>query len=35
MGQWLSLPMIIGGIGLLIWTYRRGRAIPSESAKLS
>ena len=35
MGQWLSLPMIIGGIGLLIWTYRRGRAVPSESAKLS
>jgi phosphatidylglycerol:prolipoprotein diacylglycerol transferase len=35
MGQWLSLPMIIGGIGLLIWSYRRGRAVPSESAKLS
>jgi phosphatidylglycerol---prolipoprotein diacylglyceryl transferase len=35
MGQWLSLPMIIGGIGLLIWSYRRGRALPSESAKLS
>ena len=34
MGQWLSLPMIIGGIGLLIWSYRRGRAVPSESAKL-
>ncbi|CAN7175931.1 prolipoprotein diacylglyceryl transferase [Caballeronia sp. LjRoot29] len=35
MGQWLSLPMIIGGIGLLIWSYRRGRSVPSESAKLS
>jgi phosphatidylglycerol---prolipoprotein diacylglyceryl transferase len=35
MGQWLSLPMIIGGIGLLIWSYRRGRAVPTESAKLS
>jgi phosphatidylglycerol:prolipoprotein diacylglycerol transferase len=35
MGQWLSLPMIIGGIGLLIWSYRRGRAVPSESAKRS
>jgi phosphatidylglycerol---prolipoprotein diacylglyceryl transferase len=35
MGQWLSLPMIIGGIGLLIWSYRRGRAVSSESAKLS
>ncbi|WP_031362265.1 prolipoprotein diacylglyceryl transferase [Caballeronia sordidicola] len=35
MGQWLSLPMIIGGIGVLIWSYRRGRALPSESAKPS
>ena len=24
MGQWLSLPMIIGGIGLLAFAYRRG-----------
>ncbi len=23
MGQWLSLPMIIAGIGLLMWSYRR------------
>jgi phosphatidylglycerol:prolipoprotein diacylglycerol transferase len=22
MGQWLSLPMILGGIGLLVWAYR-------------
>jgi phosphatidylglycerol:prolipoprotein diacylglycerol transferase len=22
MGQWLSLPMIIGGIGMLVWAYR-------------
>jgi phosphatidylglycerol---prolipoprotein diacylglyceryl transferase len=35
MGQWLSLPMIIGGIGVLIWSYRRRHAVPSESAKLS
>ena len=35
MGQWLSLPMIIGGISVLIWSYRRGRALPSESAKPS
>jgi phosphatidylglycerol---prolipoprotein diacylglyceryl transferase len=35
MGQWLSLPMIIGGIGLLIWSYRRGRAVSPGSAKLS
>jgi phosphatidylglycerol---prolipoprotein diacylglyceryl transferase len=35
MGQWLSLPMIIAGIGLLIWSYRRGRAVPSAPAKAS
>ncbi len=23
MGQWLSLPMIVGGMGLLTWVYRR------------
>jgi phosphatidylglycerol:prolipoprotein diacylglycerol transferase len=23
MGQWLSLPMIIVGIGMLVWAYRR------------
>ena len=23
MGQWLSLPMIVGGAGLLAWSYRR------------
>jgi phosphatidylglycerol:prolipoprotein diacylglycerol transferase len=22
MGQWLSLPMIVGGVGLLVWAYR-------------
>jgi phosphatidylglycerol---prolipoprotein diacylglyceryl transferase len=26
MGQWLSLPMIAGGIGLLAWAYRPRRA---------
>jgi phosphatidylglycerol:prolipoprotein diacylglycerol transferase len=25
MGQWLSLPMIIGGVVLLIWAYRPGK----------
>ncbi len=23
MGQWLSLPMIVAGVGLMIWAYRR------------
>jgi len=26
MGQWLSLPMILGGIAMLVWAYRPGRA---------
>jgi phosphatidylglycerol:prolipoprotein diacylglycerol transferase len=25
MGQWLSLPMIVGGIGLMLWAYWRAR----------
>jgi phosphatidylglycerol:prolipoprotein diacylglycerol transferase len=24
MGQWLSLPMILAGIAMLVWAYRRG-----------
>jgi phosphatidylglycerol:prolipoprotein diacylglycerol transferase len=35
MGQWLSLPMIIGGIGLLVWSYWKGGSVPSESVKVS
>ena len=27
MGQWLSLPMIAGGIGLLIWAWRRPQKV--------
>jgi phosphatidylglycerol:prolipoprotein diacylglycerol transferase len=23
MGQWLSMPMIVAGIALLAWSYRR------------
>ncbi|MFP3181751.1 MAG: prolipoprotein diacylglyceryl transferase, partial [Paraburkholderia sp.] len=23
MGQWLSMPMIVAGVGLLAWAYRR------------
>jgi len=26
MGQWLSAPMILAGIGMLAWAYRPGRA---------
>ena len=25
MGQWLSLPMIAGGVGLMLWAYRGSR----------
>jgi phosphatidylglycerol:prolipoprotein diacylglycerol transferase len=35
MGQWLSLPMIIAGIGLLVWSYKRSRAMPAERTKVS
>ncbi len=24
MGQWLSLPMVLAGVGLMAWAYRRG-----------
>lgn len=27
MGQWLSLPMFIAGVGMMVWAYR-GRSIP-------
>jgi phosphatidylglycerol:prolipoprotein diacylglycerol transferase len=25
MGQWLSIPMIAGGVAMLFWSYRRVR----------
>ena len=25
MGQWLSLPMILAGVALMVWSYRRGQ----------
>jgi phosphatidylglycerol---prolipoprotein diacylglyceryl transferase len=31
MGQWLSLPMIIGGIGLLVWAYRYKAPAPAAA----
>ena len=30
MGQWLSLPMIVTGIAMLAWSYRRARPSPSR-----
>jgi phosphatidylglycerol:prolipoprotein diacylglycerol transferase len=32
MGQWLSLPMIVVGIGIMIWAYRRDKRLPSTPA---
>jgi phosphatidylglycerol:prolipoprotein diacylglycerol transferase len=30
MGQWLSLPMIVAGVGLMAWAYwRAGKAQPT------
>ncbi|HTH75350.1 MAG TPA: prolipoprotein diacylglyceryl transferase [Trinickia sp.] len=31
MGQWLSLPMIIAGIAVLVWSYRRARTAPAAA----
>ncbi len=31
MGQWLSIPMILGGIVMLAWAYRQGKA-PAQRA---
>jgi phosphatidylglycerol:prolipoprotein diacylglycerol transferase len=34
MGQWLSIPMIIGGVGMLVWAYRpRKSGMQRASAK--
>jgi phosphatidylglycerol:prolipoprotein diacylglycerol transferase len=30
MGQWLSLPMVIAGVGLMAWAYRQGNATADE-----
>jgi phosphatidylglycerol:prolipoprotein diacylglycerol transferase len=32
MGQWLSLPMILIGIAMLVWAYRTGKMPRSESS---
>ncbi|MGN6315033.1 prolipoprotein diacylglyceryl transferase [Trinickia sp.] len=31
MGQWLSLPMIIAGIAMLVWSYRRAPTAPAAA----
>jgi phosphatidylglycerol---prolipoprotein diacylglyceryl transferase len=33
MGQWLSLPMILAGIALLAWSYRRAGRAPAPIAR--
>jgi phosphatidylglycerol---prolipoprotein diacylglyceryl transferase len=33
MGQWLSMPMIIAGIALLAWSYRRAGRAPATMAR--
>jgi len=32
MGQWLSLPMVIAGIVLMVWAYKRHRRVPANAA---
>lgn len=32
MGQWLSLPMIVAGVALLVWSYRRERSVQAGAA---
>lgn len=31
MGQWLSLPMVVAGVALMVWSYRRQPAMTSKS----
>ncbi|MGH8778921.1 prolipoprotein diacylglyceryl transferase [Paraburkholderia sp.] len=33
MGQWLSLPMIVAGIAVLVWAYKRGGPAPSQAVR--
>ncbi|KMY85057.1 Prolipoprotein diacylglyceryl transferase [Candidatus Paraburkholderia calva] len=34
MGQWFSLPMIIAGILMMVWAYKRNLRLPSEPAQV-
>ena len=35
MGQWLSLPMIVAGVAMMVWAYRRaGKAQPTVIDRL-
>lgn len=33
MGQWLSLPMIIAGVIMMIWAYKRNLRLPPEPVR--
>jgi phosphatidylglycerol:prolipoprotein diacylglycerol transferase len=35
MGQWLSLPMIIAGIVMLVWSYRRAGRKAQQAVNVS
>ena len=35
MGQWLSLPMIVAGVVMMVWAYRRaGKSEPTVYDRL-
>jgi len=27
MGQWLSLPMVLAGVAMMVWAYRRAKVV--------
>ena len=31
MGQWLSIPMVLAGVAILVWSYRRGRPVAAPA----
>jgi phosphatidylglycerol:prolipoprotein diacylglycerol transferase len=33
MGQWLSLPMLVGGVAMLVWAYRRRQTVPAAPTR--